>query len=399
MRKHLAQKIFTIAFVLSLALSACQAAYDPAAAEQTMQVAVMQTLTAQPTATPIPATPTPTATPTTAPVAYGPTNFPSNINPLTGLEVDDPTILDRRPVMVKVANQASGRPHAGLSNADIVFDYYVGIGLDRFIALYYGTNNSKVGTVRSGRLVDRWLTRMYGGILGMISADPTVLWSLLASLGDRIILNEQCTAGYTAICNDGPKTEISAFANTAEMTRLYNDKHGDDNTRQNLDGMSFATIPPEGGVTGTQFTMHFGSNADHQWIYDESTKKYLQWSDDLNSLDSDQMIELVDRNTGEQLAFSNVVVIFAELDVLNGSLDSIHEYKIAGVKGRAMIFRDGKMYDVFYQAGSDTPITFVDQNGNPFALQPGNTWIHLTGLGSLVEESPVGTWKVTLGLP
>ncbi|MHB8088593.1 MAG: DUF3048 domain-containing protein, partial [Anaerolineaceae bacterium] len=155
MQKHLSQKIITVLFLITLGLSACQTATpDPVTAEQTMQAAVALTLTAAPTLTPLPTatnTPTPKASPTPVNVVYGPENFPANVNPLTGLEVEDPTILDRRPVMMKVANQAAGRPHAGLTNADIVFDYYIGNGLDRFVALYYGKDDSRVGSMRSGR--------------------------------------------------------------------------------------------------------------------------------------------------------------------------------------------------------------------------------------------------------
>ncbi|MHB8808355.1 MAG: DUF3048 domain-containing protein, partial [Anaerolineaceae bacterium] len=75
------------------------------------------------------------------------------VNPLTGLPVSDPNILNRMPVMVKVSNYPrSGRPHAGLSFADIVFDYYIGNGTNRFLAVYYGNDSSSIGPVRSGRL-------------------------------------------------------------------------------------------------------------------------------------------------------------------------------------------------------------------------------------------------------
>jgi hypothetical protein len=75
-------------------------------------------------------------------------------------------LLERRPVIVKVANYpAVGRPHAGLSYADIVWEYYIGEGSNRFAALYYGQDASKIGPVRSGRLVDPELARMYQAVL------------------------------------------------------------------------------------------------------------------------------------------------------------------------------------------------------------------------------------------
>lgn len=406
MLKHLTQTIVILVLVLTLSLSACQQTAnpspDPTALAELMATAVVQTLTAAPSVTPLPtstSTATPTVTPTQQLVNYGPTNFPDNVNPLTGLEVEDPSILDRRPVMIKVANQLSGRPHAGLSSADIVFDYYVGNGGDRFVALYYGKDDDKIGTVRSGRMVDRFLVRMYGGILGMVSADERVLEPIMSSLGGQLVLNEHCDQGYQAICDDGSNTETSVFANSAEMSRYYADRDYADNTKQNLDGMTFATIPPEGGVPATQFTMHYGKNYNQQWNYDPATGKYLRWIDSMDGSGNYTMIPLVDRNTGEQLAFSNVVVIFAQLDVLNGVTDSIHEYTFAHKNGRALICRDGKVYDVFYSSDWNKPFSFYDADGNPFALQPGNTWIHLTGLGSKVEEIPAGVWMVSLRMP
>jgi hypothetical protein len=404
MPKHLSQKIITVMFVIIFGLSACQTATpDPVTTEQTMQAAVALTLTAAPTLTPIPtatSTATPTASPTPVAVVYGPTNFPANINPLTGLEVEDPTILDRLPVMIKVANQAAARPHAGLTNADIVFDYYVGSGLDRFVALYYGKNDTKVGSVRSGRMVDRFLVRMYNGILAMVSADKRVLDPILSTLGGRVILNEHCDDTYQAICRLGERTdESSVFADTAQMSAYYTKRNAADNVRKNLDGMAFATIPPPGGVLANEFIMRFGKNINHQWKYDAATKKYLHWIDEVDSNGNSRMIPLVDRNNDEQLATSNVITIFVKLNTLNGAADSIHEYEIQSAKGRALIFRDGMIYDVFYETGWDTPIQFYDAEGNPFPLQPGNTWIHLTGMYSKVIEEPAGIWKVNLGLP
>lgn len=404
MLKKNSHRVLTIMLVLAFTLASCQnAAFDPQAAEGKMLTSVAKTLTAAPTLTPVPtstSTPTPTITPTAVPVLYGPTDFPDNINPLTGLEVEDPSILDRRPVLIKVANQLAARPHAGLSNADIVFDYYIGSGGDRFTALFYGKDDNKVGSVRSGRYVDVPLTQMYNGVLGMVSAWKPVLDEILGTLGGRVINSEHCDNGYDAICRQGPATdETSVFANSEQISELYDSRDPENNVRQTLDGMAFGTIPPSGGVPAEQFTMHYGKNYNQQWNYDEASKKYLRWIDDVDYNGNSKMIPLVDRNTGEQLAFSNVVVIFAELQVLNGTADSIHRYRFASKNGRALVFRDGMMYEVVYKSAWNEPFSFYDEDGNPFRLQPGNTWMHLTGLGSKLEEQPAGTWMVSLRMP
>ena len=194
------------------------------------QTQVAQTLTAiagaiqtqmAPTETPIPPMPTNTATqaPTDIVTQYGPTGFPEDVNPLTGVKVADPNLLNRRPVLIKVANfPATGRPHAGLSFADIVFEYYIGEGINRFMALYYGQDSSQIGPVRSGRLVDPYLTMMYGGVLGFKGADSRVYTEITSYLGDRAITGTEFTC--PAICDNGDGTVISIFSDSSAFASL-----------------------------------------------------------------------------------------------------------------------------------------------------------------------------------
>src|SRR5215510_8424110 len=72
----------------------------------------------EPTTEPPTITPSPTWEPTPN-GATGPFSFPANVNPLTGQQVDDPTVLQRRPLAVKISNApALVRPQAGIGEAD-----------------------------------------------------------------------------------------------------------------------------------------------------------------------------------------------------------------------------------------------------------------------------------------
>ncbi len=124
-----------------------------------------QTIAAMPSATEklMPsetATPEPTATetPTQAPTvgAVGPMDFPEGVNPLTGLMVDNPENLDRRPVFVKVANYpATGRPHAGLSSADIVLNTISVMAATDLLAFFMARMPTRSGRCGPGG----WWTR------------------------------------------------------------------------------------------------------------------------------------------------------------------------------------------------------------------------------------------------
>ena len=108
-------------------------------------------------------TETPSPTPTTVPFVYalGPSDFPDEVNPLTGLPVEDPGNLVRRPLVIKVTNYPrSVRPQWGLTLADHVYEYYIADSMSRFIGIFYGNDAIRVGPVRSARLLDEHIMRM-----------------------------------------------------------------------------------------------------------------------------------------------------------------------------------------------------------------------------------------------
>ncbi len=396
----------SVVFVLisSTILTACQTALSTEQIQGTMNAAVNETMAAMPTATLVPtatAIPTPTSTPTPVPVQYGPSNFPDNVDPLTGLTVADPSILVRRPVMVKASNfPREGRPQAGLSKADIVFDYSTGEGANRFLALYYGQNSDQVGPIRSGRYIDEWLVSMYQGVLGMMYAWAPEYAEIVGRLSDQRVINGT-TNTCPAICNKNLGiSEISWFANTAEMTKYYEKSAGAE-TKPVLDGMLFNTIPPVGGADGSEVNMHFGKSNESFWQYDTTLKKYLG-SIDYKVNDSDEtftMIPWVDRNTNEQLAFSNVIIVFASYTTLNGD-DTLHQVSLVGASGRALIYRDGQVYDGIWKGINTTgPLQFFDASHKPMELQPGNSFIAITGTNSVVTQDSPGSFKVSFYKP
>ena len=97
-------------------------------------------------------------------------------NPLTGLPVSDPSLLNRRPMAIKIANSPDYvRPQSGLTLADVVYEYYIEWGDTRFIAVMYGNDSPMVGPVRSGRYFDEHIARMYNAFLMFKGADPREL--------------------------------------------------------------------------------------------------------------------------------------------------------------------------------------------------------------------------------
>jgi len=370
----------TLIFLLCLSLlSACRA--SPAALNtSTPQSASTQTIPAETTLTP-----------------SQDTTPPNPINPLTGLTVPDPSILNRRPVMIKVSNfPREGRPHAGLAFADIVFNYYIGEGTDRFLALFYGQDAERVGPVRSGRLVDIHLVSLYQGILGFGSADYDTREVIFGNLGRRAIANLE--APCPAFCGSDTHSVIGVYANSAALSDWYA-QNASDNQRYDLSGMTFDETPPSGGKPGSQLMVLFNYYNRGEWRYDSASNKYLRWNEEILDEANFQMVPSLERLTGQQLAFDNVLILFVQYVELAPSKHEIEVLQNLSGQG-ALFFRNGQLFDGFWKVGNqDKPIQYFNAQGNPFPLKPGNSWVFLMGLNStLVEKSP-GQWESFFLLP
>ena len=295
--------------VMALLLSACQPAIALVAPSPTATASrvptetpvpptATPTLTFTPTETATPSsTPTETATTTPPPVIYGPKSFPTDVDPLTGLKVADPKILNRRPVLVKVSNfPRNGRPHSGLSFADIVFEYYIGEGTNRFAALYYGQDAPKIGPVRSARLVDWQLTRIYQGILAFCGADQWTVWPALdTQLGLRAI--SEAPVNEPALYDVGQHTVTSVFADTAKLTQFAADHLSVPKVRPNLDGTSFNSAVPNSSLLGTKIGVQYNPVDRGEWRYDPASGAYLRWIESVDTNNTVTMVPLTDQAT------------------------------------------------------------------------------------------------------
>lgn len=114
----------------------------------------------------------------------GPEAFPANVDPLTGSSADDPSLLDRRPVLARISPLPfAGRPQAGQAYTDLVWEQSISEGATCFVALFYGWEAPQVRPMPSARLADGQIAPLYGGILGLASGDKYTLKSAYAAQG------------------------------------------------------------------------------------------------------------------------------------------------------------------------------------------------------------------------
>jgi hypothetical protein len=373
------------------------------------------TPTPRPTSTPYPTQILPTQiptqagppTPTPLPGPFGPTGYPPNVDPLTGQIVADPSVLNRRPLLIKVSNESPKvRPQSGLSFADNVWEYQMeGYAQTRFTAVYYSQTPDRVGSVRSARLIDvENLVDMYGGILvysggssnryapgtpprvdEMVNASPWVKRVVTQDYLPRVGVSYD--APYFKRL-DFPSAAIpeyhKLFTFPAQVWNLAVQKGLND--RPNLDGLVFNYTAPGGGAPATKAIVDYpGKGPKHTWNWDAGSGTWLSSTEDQEA--GTPEAPDMDLLTGKPLGFDNVVIVQAQesnADFLEEEPTASLPEGLASVRivlngqGLCTLLRDGQRFDcIWKRADKGGMMQFFDVNNNPMPFKPGNTFFNV----------------------
>lgn len=400
-------------FALGLTLTAC---LGRTAQPATLVVELPHTqttqpdrATAQPTATAT-ATSAPTPSPTPAPLAtpggqIGPSGFAPEINPLTGESVPDSSVLDRRPIAIKVSNfPACVRPQHGLSLADLVFEHYAEGGTTRLTAIFYSHDAPRVGSVRSARLIDLEIPAMYYSAFAFSGASDGVLKRLQGIDFKEWIISPEFEPGHPAFFRV-PKETLQGDCQLQEHTlftstdRVWADATAKGiNNRQAIEGMVFNQQPPSGGQPALSITLPYSATYV-RWNYNAEVSRYFRFADGVTHMDG---------LTGAPITAANVVVVFAHHQTTDIIEDFVGydprtgkggnyslEIQVWG-SGPALVYRDGQVFAATWSRQTRFgPLQFFDTaTAQPLVLKPGNTWFQLVNLNSPITQPDAHSWQV-----
>ena len=385
-------------FYLTSCLSseADRATPTPTRTPKPVDIAVLPTSTptpfTPPTATLTPTAPVATDTPTSIPeptqsltptVTPWPTFGPDTC-PLTGLQVSDPALLQRRPLAVKIQNYTTSRPQYGLAQADIVYEHLESqAGITRFTGIYLCQNVDKVGSVRSARFIDLELPVMYKSIFAFSGVCPGLYPKFKeAGFFDREFwydqgIHDEAFYRDKELLAKGLAVEHTLFLSATKVWDIAGDLGI--NQPQDLHGMTFDFAVPTGGQVGTTIHIPYPNKemiVDYR--YDGKTGTYLRLQDGDPFLDA---------ATGEQISVTNVVLVY----VPHVDSDFYEDYprtnwpsiqiQLWGT-GPAVVFRDGQAFEGLWarptKPTNENLLVFRDKTGQtPIPLKPGNTWIQV----------------------
>jgi hypothetical protein len=336
-------------------------------------------LTDVPAPTSVP-TQEPTAPPADTPQGWiGPDAYPDDVNPLTGLQVADPAVLDRRPLAIKVSN--SVRPPVGIEQADLVYEHLTEGQITRFTAIFYTNTPDLVGSVRSARLIDLEIIPMYQVFLACSGWSTGVGQNMhAAGYTDRLMTQELPPPLF-----ERKPINVQPVDNLFVQPAVLWDEAGRRGINQRPDltpGMVFSETAPEGGMPASRIRLRYGAVMP-EWRYIAETGLWARWQDGSPH---------VERFSNQTLSAANVVVIYAEHrpdpeigeDSLGSPslwIDIYGETRDQPGQGDAFIFRDGRQFEArWVRPGPDKMLVFTDADGNPLPLKPGVTWIEVVPL-------------------
>jgi hypothetical protein len=236
-----------------------------------------------------------------------------------------------------------------------------------------------VGPVRSARLVNIHIQNFFQDSC-LIYAGST------REIRDRI-------PGCAEVFQTG-EGGAGGLLDVERMVRIAEDharkSSGDFRYASNL----FETRVPANGVQVSRLDLYTAELNQAAWVYDPSLQAWLRYVDSADKQKIGILHPDTDRLNGRQLFFENLIVLFADHEVLAPAIIDMALQQ--GESDKALLFRDGRMYEIKWSTrageyeqttGLRRPIQFLDQQGNPFPLHPGRTWIMIATPYSQIDST------------
>lgn len=319
------------------------------------------TSTSQPATT---STSTPTTSSTSSPATTADDRETSLVN---GLPVDDPTLLDRRVLAVKIDNHPRATPQSGINHADMVIEVLVE-GITRFVTIWHESDADFLGPMRSGRPTDAYLLPAFNQPTFAISGGQAWVQNLITSL-DTSLIKELSEGTFRVSSRSAPH---NLYVDTFVL-------------RDTADSRDYPDAPPEGslwdfgpmpaGAGGaSEINIDFAGNAVI-WTWDEAEGLWLRtaYNEDSTYRDEDG----TEGRIGVPVMVALSVEPYTASPGGGQSGTNLPSSRTTG-SGEARVFADGKVIEGTWEREAETEwFTLTDADGEIIMVPPGKVWVSL----------------------
>jgi len=295
------------------------------------------------------------------------------LNYLTGNMNLPRDMVGMRPYCVSVNNLSGSWPHYGISQADIVLEIETEGGITRLMCLFADTREVPlIGSVRSLR--DQFIEVIY-------PLDPIIVHIGTSIYADRALAeNNLCTLDGNEMPSIIWIDRVRMQTYSSEHCKFTSGKLIDEGIKKaNFDTKSSSTIktyfnfaqPGEKvvltGGDAAAIKFEFGRDGktiyDGDFRYDEASGTYLKFQRGQAQIDAG--------NNDKQLAFENVLVMFANITVKNSSMTDV-DYQQGG---EGYYFSGGRYEKVTWSKGNySSNFEFKKADGSDLVVNTGTTF-------------------------
>lgn len=289
---------------------------------------------------------------------------------LTGVQVPIGT-NNRGVIGVMIENSPDARPQSGLKEGGVIYEAVAEGGITRFLSLYQEATPDYVGPVRSARpYYVEWLTP-YLASYAHVGGSPEAL-ALIKQLGVRDLDQFNNPSAYQRINSrfapHNVYTSIPALYQLAEQKGYIDSKFTGFARKEPAPANPPTISSIDLAISGALYNVHYD--------YNPATNTY-------NRVLAGK--PHIDEKSGAQLSPNVVVAVVMPSSI---AADRVHTVYATTGSGPVYVFQDGGITQgTWHKANAQTQFTFTDANGQPLALNPGQTWVTMVkDAGSVVSR-------------
>ncbi len=309
---------------------------------------------------------------------------------LTGLETEDESIPEKRPVAIMINNIKKALPQYGISKAGIVFEALAEGGITRLLAVFEDISDiPQIGTIRSARPYYLDFAQSVDAVYIHIGGSPDA-YSQIKSRGmDSYDLIE---GRYNAMYwRDKERIRSNGYEHSVFTSgdRIMKQIEADGIRMTKKDGyekiFNFSPDANYEGTDATSITAVFSNYKTGTYKYDKSNGLYRIGQYGTSHIDA---------GNNSQLAFKNVFILRMNSYVIKGDTAGRLKFDSVG-SGSGMYFVNGTKTDITWSRESkSSKFRLTTADGAELAVVPGDSYIAIVPLDASVTvegDAPAAT--------
>lgn len=293
------------------------------------------------------------------------------INPLTGLLIDEELIL-QRPIAVVINNIPKALPQSGIRQADIYYEVLAEGGITRIIGIFKDFDSEKIGPIRSTRdyfvnfALDHNAVLVHHG--GSTEGYNAISRNGVNNLDGMILEGTSFWRDPVRVRQSGMR-EHSSYTSKENIFAAAESRGFEMSLEEPVSGPFRFYEEPQAPKDSTEIlsiTVPFSHSQSSKFIYDEVEKVFRRYQNNRPHIDEE---------TGEQIKVKNIIVQKVNKSIIPGDEAGRIKVDLVG-EGDGYLITQGAYVPIRWRKSSaQSPTQWFDINGDKLQVNKGQTWI------------------------